>query len=165
MINLKNSETINLLGREYRINFSNRKLLRPRVVIKDSEIIVYQSELNEVHHKTILLKFLKEFARTEITKRTKKFSNAYGFEINKIAIRDQSSRWGSCSSLKNLNFNWRLIFAPSGVLDYVIVHELCHTAQMNHSKAFWDLVTVVMPDWKTSRRWLRENSRTLEISN
>lgn len=164
MISLSNSEKINLLGSEYLIKYSDRKLLRPRVVIRDSEIVVYQSELKNIHHKTILLKFFKELARTTITKKTKAYASQYGFEVNKIAIRDQSSRWGSCSSLKNLNFNWRLIFAPTEVLEYVIVHELCHTAQMNHSKAFWDLVSLIKPDWRSSRKWLRENVGSLEVS-
>ena len=71
--------------------------------------------------------------------------------------REQKTRWGSCSSEKNLNFNWKLILAPPEVLDYVVVHELCHLKEMNHSKAFWEEVGKVMPEYETHKLWLKEN--------
>ena len=86
-----------------------------------------------------------------------------GVTHNSISIRDQKTRWGSCSSNGNLNFNWRLMLAPPRVLDYVVVHELCHRKEMNHSKAFWHTVEMVLPDYKELRKWLRENGRTLVL--
>ena len=80
---------------------------------------------------------------------------------NGFTIRDMKTRWGSCSSEKNLNFNWKLILAPPEVLDYVVVHELCHLKEMNHSKAFWDEVGKVMPEYETYKLWLKENGWNL----
>ena len=78
-----------------------------------------------------------------------------GKPVNSIRIKDVRSRWGSCSSKANLNFNWRLVLAPMEVLDYVVVHEMCHLKEMNHSKAFWDLVGEILPDYQKQREWLK----------
>ena len=75
----------------------------------------------------------------------------------RISIREQKTRWGSCSSVGNLNYNWKLVLMPPGVLDYVVVHELAHRREMNHSAAFWKVVTTWMPDYKKYRKWLRDN--------
>lgn len=75
----------------------------------------------------------------------------------KVTIRDQKTRWGSCSSRGNLNFNWRLLLMPEAVMDYVIVHELAHRKEMNHSAAFWHVVENYMPDYRERLQWLREN--------
>lgn len=96
-------------------------------------------------------------AKETITKRVSYFARLMGVSYRNITIREQKTRWGSCSSEKNLNFNWKLILAPPEVLDYVVVHELCHLKEMNHSKAFWDEVGKVMPEYETYKLWLKEN--------
>lgn len=101
--------------------------------------------------------YYKARARVVIRERLSHFNQHYQFDFNRVFFRDQKTRWGSCSSQRNLNFNWRLILGPSEVLDYVVVHELCHLKEMNHSPAFWSLVEVQIPDHKKWRRWLREN--------
>lgn len=83
--------------------------------------------------------------------------------ITRICIRDQKTRWGSCSSKGTLSFNWKLYLAPPQCLDYVVVHELCHLVEMNHSPAFWQLVDSIMPDYRTWQNWLRENGHTLDV--
>lgn len=98
----------------------------------------------------------KEDARAHISERIKFLNLKYGFEYNKIYIRDQKSRWGSCSSKGNLNFSYKLLFLPSELSDYIIVHELCHLREMNHSKKFWDLVGDTFPNHKELRRELRK---------
>ena len=102
-----------------------------------------------------------EIARDIFTRKTEYYARIMGISYNRISIREQKTRWGSCSSKGNLNFNWRLILAPETVLDYVVVHELAHRRQMNHSKAFYDIVAAVLPDYKEARRWLRDNGHTL----
>jgi predicted metal-dependent hydrolase len=77
-----------------------------------------------------------------------------GVEPKRIQIRDQRSRWGSCSTLGTLSFNWRLVLAPFEVLDYVVVHELCHLREPNHSRRFWKLVGERRPGWQIQREWL-----------
>lgn len=75
----------------------------------------------------------------------------------RVTIRDQKTRWGSCSSRGNLNFNWRLLLMPEDVMDYVVVHELAHRREMNHSAAFWKIVETYLPDYRIRRQWLKEN--------
>ena len=84
-----------------------------------------------------------------------------GVEPVRVQIRDQRSRWGSCSTRGTLSFNWRLVLAPFDVLDYVVVHELCHLREPNHSRRFWKLVEQRRPDWRAQRDWLHEHGPEL----
>lgn len=106
------------------------------------------------HEKVIAL---AEEALKVIPARVEYFAKVIGVTYGKITIRNQKTRWGSCSSKGNLNFNCLLMLAPPEVLDYVVVHELCHRKQMNHSKAFWSEVEKVLPDYKEARKWLKED--------
>lgn len=98
----------------------------------------------------------KEESRRYIQSRVDFLNQYYGFEYNKIFIRDQKSRWGSCSSKKNLNFSYKIFFLPQRLGDYIIVHELCHLREMNHSDNFWRLVAKVFPDYKVLRKELKK---------
>lgn len=100
---------------------------------------------------------LTKKARAYLTARCDLYATQLGVTYNRISIRKQRTRWGSCSSKGNLNFNVLLMMAPIDVIDYVVIHELCHRKEMNHSKRFWALVESQMPDYKECRRWLREN--------
>lgn len=99
---------------------------------------------------------LAEEALKVIPERVEYFAKVIGVTYGKITVRNQKTRWGSCSSKGNLNFNCFLMLAPPEVLDYVVVHELCHRKQMNHSKAFWLEVEKVLPNYKEVRKWLKE---------
>ena len=99
---------------------------------------------------------LRELAYPVISERVRHFSEIIGVDYGSITIRNQKTRWGSCSSNGNLSFNCLLMLAPPDVLDYVVVHELCHRKEMNHSKRFWDEVEKVLPDYRKQRRWLKE---------
>ena len=102
-----------------------------------------------------------EIARDIFTRKTEYYARIIGVSYGRISIREQKTRWGSCSSKGNLNFNWRLILAPEEVLDYVVVHELAHRREMNHSKAFYAIVESVLPDYRKARKWLRDNGQLL----
>lgn len=102
-------------------------------------------------------------ARTKITARVEYYHSITGGHYTSITIRDQKTRWGSCSSRGTLSFNYRLIFAPPGVLDYVVVHELCHLTHMDHSKNFWNMVESIMPEYKEYRQWLKEHGSELNL--
>ena len=82
---------------------------------------------------------------------------------NQFRIKEQKTRWGSCSKRNNLNFNWKIIMAPEKVIDYVIIHELCHLVHFNHSKEFWNLLAFYMPDYKEQAEWLKNNGISLHI--
>jgi hypothetical protein len=97
----------------------------------------------------------KETARLIIKERIEEFNMMYGFSINRVAIKNQKSCWGSCSQNKNLNFNYKVAFLEKELRDYVIVHELCHLQELNHSHKFWVLVAKTIPDFQSSRQKLR----------
>lgn len=98
----------------------------------------------------------KKKARSMISERCRFFAEQMGVTYGTISIREQKTRWGSCSSRGNLNFNWKLALMPEEILDYVVVHELAHRVEMNHSPAFWAIVGRVLPDYKERRAWLKE---------
>ena len=104
-------------------------------------------------------------AKDYFTKRVAYYHTLTGGVYHTITVRDQKSRWGSCSSRGTLSFNYRLMFAPPRVLDYVVVHELCHLTHMNHSKDFWNMVGQIMPDYKIYKEWLREHGHELTLEN
>ena len=103
------------------------------------------------------IKKLADKALQHIPKRVSYFAKQIGVTYGKITIRNQKTRWGSCSSKGNLNFNCLLMLTPPEVIDYVIVHELCHRKEMNHSGTFWAEVEKVIPDYKEQVKWLKEN--------
>lgn len=106
-------------------------------------------------------RFLKSTAERYILPRTKQLANKMKIKFGRISIRQQKTRWGSCSSQGNLNFNWRLVHCPTTVIDYVIIHELAHRQHMNHSSAFWNLVREHDPEYLKNRGWLKRRGLTL----
>ncbi len=107
------------------------------------------------------IRSLADQALLYIPKRAEYFAKAVGVDYGRITIRNQKTRWGSCSSKGNLNFNCLLMLTPPEVIDYVIVHELCHRKEMNHSKAFWHEVEKVLPDYKKCVLWLKREGRLI----
>ena len=100
---------------------------------------------------------LQNKACVVITRRVAYYAEKLGVSYGKITLRQQKTRWGSCAANENLNFNWLLILAPPEVLDYVVVHELCHRREMNHSQAFWKEVEKILPDYQERQKWLKDN--------
>lgn len=99
-----------------------------------------------------------EQARTFVENRISYFNKFYNFEINRIVIKNQKTRWGSCSSKKNLNFNYKIIYLRPALADYLIVHELCHLGELNHSKRFWALVAKTIPSYIKISKELKKTS-------
>ena len=97
----------------------------------------------------------KEYARACIMRRLVHWHTIYGYTYGRVAIRNQSSRWGSCSKAGNLNFNYRIVFLEPAVADYLIVHELCHLQEMNHGERFWSLVGQTIPNYKLLQKKLK----------
>ena len=111
------------------------------------------------------MKVLTAQARKDLTARAAFFAARMGVSYGRIAIRHQKSKWGSCSSKGNLNFNCLLMLTPEYVRDYVVVHELSHLRHMNHSREFWDEVGRVLPDYRVARKWLKENGTAIMHRN
>jgi predicted metal-dependent hydrolase len=108
-------------------------------------------------------KFYIQEAKKVIEPRVEYYSKILNTKYNNIKIKRVSTRWGSCSSKQNLNFNYKLIMCPFEVLDYVVVHEVCHLLQKNHQKSFWSLVAKLDPDFKKNKAWLKNNGETLDF--
>jgi predicted metal-dependent hydrolase len=129
-----------------------------KIQINQNTIQIY-SKHNQ--YRNILIKFLKSILLSEISKLASIFREKYNLNYTKIKLLDNKSKWGSCNSRAELSFNWRLVFAPKNILEYLIVHEICHIAEMNHSKNFWSLVAKLYPDYKTAKLWLKRNGYRL----
>ena len=104
---------------------------------------------------------LADAALQDIPQRVRKYAAIIGVTVGRITIRNQKTRWGSCSSKGNLNFNCLLMLCPEEIRDYVVVHELCHRKELNHSSRFWNEVACIMPDYAQHRKWLKENGGSL----
>ena len=107
------------------------------------------------------IKKLGDQAVHYIPERVAYYAECLHVTYGRITIRNQKTRWGSCSAKGNLNFNCLLMMTPPDIIDYVIVHELCHRLEMNHSPRFWKYVASIMPDYKDKQKWLRENGQVL----
>ena len=116
---------------------------------------------NVAKYTTKEIEQLREQARKLVIERVRYYAPIIGVTYGQIAIRTQHTRWGSCSSKGNLNFNCLLALVPPEVLDYVVVHELCHRKELNHSARFWNEVERILPDYKTRRSWLKERGSGL----
>ncbi|MCZ6728461.1 MAG: SprT family zinc-dependent metalloprotease [SAR324 cluster bacterium] len=110
-----------------------------------------------------MLDWYREQATALILERVGHFKGLLGVTPLRVRVKQQKRRWGSCSAKGALNFNWQLVLAPPDVLDYVVVHELCHLIVLNHSPRFWALVEGVLPDYRERRLWLRENGHRLAL--
>lgn len=113
------------------------------------------------HQARRLIDWLKSEAQRDIEARVAVHAVTLGVKVRSVSMRSQATRWGSCSSSGNLNFNWRLVLAPPFVLDYVAAHEVAHLREMNHSQAFWDRVAEALPDMARGRAWLKTHGRQL----
>lgn len=152
------------LGREYPLYIEiTPTRVRPKVELYGDRLTVETPSAEPAIVKEALQSWYRSMAEWYFGKRVEQFGQRIKVLPHRITIREQKTRWGSCSSKGNLNFNWRALMAPAVVVDYLVVHELCHLIHPNHSRDFWDLVTSVMPDYKLHRNWLRKNGIKLTL--
>ena len=107
------------------------------------------------------LESLRDKTKTLITPKAEHFAKILGVSFNKLSVKKQKSVWGSCSAKRNINFNLLLCLCPDNVIDYIVVHELCHLKQLNHSKIFWGTVEKILPDYKSAKLWLKTEGNKL----
>ncbi len=137
----------------YREEFYNK-------VVVNQEYKTIQSKTNLLD-KVEQLKWYKRLAKQYISERLAEIATEYNFKYNKVFIRDQRTKWGNCSTDKNLSFNWRLIKTPHFVIDYLIFHELVHTRIMNHFNKFWTELRSLYPEYNQAIKWLDKYGNNL----
>lgn len=138
---------------------------RKRVMVKKQAgtLLVVSPLAEKTVIKDAVKKWYRERAREVLTDKVSYYRQFIGKPVGEIRIKEQKSRWGSCSSQGNLNFNWKIVMAPDEIIDYLVVHELCHLLHMNHSKDFWDSVGRVIPEYKKREKWLKEKGTLLSL--
>lgn len=164
---IKDQSVIPLLGKEKTIRINKSTQLRTKVSLEGSALVINcgspvanspgKTDQEKLEHtaKTALKKYLIEKSSKHLIERTAELASKMQVKYGTITIREQKSRWGSCSPQNNLNYNWKLIFYPPAVVDYVIIHELSHTVHHNHSSRFYSMVEKFCPDYRSLRRQLK----------
>jgi predicted metal-dependent hydrolase len=166
----QNGEFIRVFGKDFKLLIfpESRKGLSGKVIDQQYiELRVPAGADEHLLHKAIgqlLSRVLSDYFHKDIVARVQYYNQSYFQEkIESIRLKNNQSNWGSCSSKKNINLSSRLLFAPTDVLDYVIVHELAHLKEMNHSARFWKIVRDVMPDYEDKELWLKKYGHTLKF--
>lgn len=126
------------------------------VIKKITHLKLFNKALFPKHSKADQIKYKKQ-ALLLVENKITEFNKFYNFKFNDISIKNQKTRWGSCSRKGNLNFNYKILFLPPRLADYIVVHEICHLKEFNHSKNFWNLVAKTIPDYLDRRRELRSS--------
>lgn len=156
-------EAFSYLGRNYRL----KVIQGPFVPVKllQGQLVAQTPEGSQQSHmiRNALVRWYKRQATQKIQEKVRRYAPMVGVEPSGVAIKAFKSRWGSCTAKGELEFNWRIMFAPNRMVDYVVVHELCHLIHHDHSPEFWLEVQRVMPDYLDCRNWLKENSDRLII--
>lgn len=159
---LESGDILKFLGENRVLTVIREERSRAKVKCVMERLLLWVPyEADYEYKRAQLEKWYRKQALLVFTQKAEEYAEILGVSFAEIHIKDQRSRWGSCSGRRNLNFNWRLIMAPEPVCDYVIVHELCHLKHMDHSAAFWRLVESVCPYYKQYRNWLKENGGEL----
>ena len=135
--------------------------LRQKHEVNEDSIRLRQSAVHQSAVKQVLENFYRSQARDYLTDRTDHYAERMGVEYEKLELRNQRTRWGSCSTGGTISLNWRLIMAPPGVGDYLVVHELAHLTEHHHGREFWQLVGKHVPEYKEKAKWLEQNSTDL----
>ncbi|MBK8817181.1 MAG: M48 family metallopeptidase [Methylococcaceae bacterium] len=164
----KTGETIAYLGQPYPLTLLPSKLKRVKIeFIADYKIHVPEVITPEHHQPLIreaLIRWMKKQTQTHVEDYVNHHARKHSLMPRSIAVKTQKSRWGSCGIHNDININWLLIMAPKDVLEYVVVHELCHIKVKNHSSQFWSLVAEHLPDYQQRRQWLKKQGRSLMMA-
>ncbi len=151
--------TVPLRGLSHRIVATGQVRGRVQVVEDGEPTLLVPGDAE--HRARRLTDWLREQALIDLQQRTAFHADRLGVTVKVVRLRDQRSRWGSCSSTGTITYNWRLILAPPFVLDYVAAHEVAHLVEMNHSPAFWAAVKRTLPEYEKGRAWLKAHGATL----
>ncbi len=161
-----NGEAFPYLGKNYKLKFVPDGI--GEVKLKGGYLELHikegypESRLNAFIRRQ-LSSWYKRKAQKRLTDKVKRLSTSLDLEPKSVSVQDFKSRWGSCSADGDISFNWKIIMAPHGIIDYVVAHELCHLIEHNHSPAFWKRVERLIPDYRDCKDWLKENGGQLTV--
>lgn len=156
------TDQILLFGKALQVEVSNVLKGKVGVLIETEKLIVTPISDTKDSITKAIQRFFKRTAQSHILERLEILAQQMNITFRQVAFKTQKTRWGSCSSQGNLNFNWRLIHAPREIIDYVIIHELAHRVHMDHSTAFWKLVEKFDPEYRIHRGWLKRQGHHLQ---
>jgi len=157
-------EAFPYLGRNYRLKVE-RGSYQPAKLVKGSLIVTIPMGVDDPNIvRNAVVRWYRTRALERLKDKSKRWASIIGVTPKSVGIKTFKSRWGSCSADAEVLFNWRVVMTPNRVVDYVVVHELCHLVRHDHSRQFWKLVEKVMPDYAECKEWLKANSRTISIS-
>jgi hypothetical protein len=149
-------DSVLLLGRETRVEYKAAEKTWFRYKAPEPFSVFAPEHYLQKHQQTLLYHALRKFAEQYLPQRLEHWSEVTELGFNRVRIKDLKSKWGSCSSRRNINLNWQLVFLDENLIDYVLVHELMHLREMNHSPQFWKWVAKYCPDYKKQRNQLKE---------
>lgn len=157
-------ETVTYLGKNYRLKVLKGQ--QPSVKLKRGYVEVTLSN-TDVDPKTTVHSLLQDWYRSHAQKRleekTLRLAKIIGVNPSSVTVKNYKSRWGSCSPEGDISYNWRIILAPQSIVDYVIVHELCHILEHNHSSSYWKHVERHVPNWREQKEWLKHNELAIDL--
>ncbi len=154
-------EVFYYLGQPYQLHLVHGT--RTQVQRSTDQLIVATPQTTPDQVKTSLIHWYQQQAVAELSSRVAHYQGQISVSPTRILIKSYKTRWGVCHADGRISFNWRIILAPSAIVDYVVIHELCHLVHLNHSAQFWQLVQQHNPNCQMARRWLRQHGNTLEI--
>lgn len=159
---LKDGATMQIAGRT--VTLRRKQGARARAELLQEELwLTAPPDASEEQLRSLLKACLSRYALAYIRQRLEIYGPRIGETPGRVTVRDQKSRWGSCSSKRNLNFHWKLVLAPPEALDYVVVHELCHLREFSHSPKFWNLVESHFPEYAVWKKWLKDHGNELGV--
>jgi len=159
-----NGELFHYLGAEIELQLVPQNSVA--TITKTDQQLILAGRLNRLSItgiRTALINWYKQQAKDYLTQRTEQLGKQIGLYANSITIKTYKARWGSCTIHADINYNWQLIQAPPAIIDYVIIHELCHIKHHNHARPFWQLVEQHYPHHKTAQQWLKEHRHQLAL--
>jgi hypothetical protein len=159
-----NGESFIYMGRNYSLQIVVEETIKvPEVKLSRGKFFAYVPSKDSSLIRLALENWYKDKAREKIAERTVYYQSHFDVKPRRLVIKDQQKRWGSCTKDNQLLFNWKCVMAPSPVLDYIVVHEMCHMVYRNHSQEFWGLVKRILPDYESRKEWLRNNGVRYEL--
>ncbi|WP_350587163.1 SprT family zinc-dependent metalloprotease [Pseudoalteromonas sp. 3-MNA-CIBAN-0064] len=156
-------ECFSYLGRNYRLKV-NQGYYKPAKLINGRfSVTLFAGTNNAELIKESLLAWYEKHAEIKFNEKVKRYADIMNVKYNSVGIKNYKSRWGSCTAQGDITFNWKVIMAPNRIVDYVVVHELCHLIHHDHSPKFWREVERFMPDYLECKEWLKHNGARLEL--